>query len=51
MGELLCAIEEDREPQHSAARNLYSLALTFAAVESVRQGVPVVPGDIRRLPG
>jgi predicted dehydrogenase len=51
MGELLCAIEEDREPQHSAARNLYSLALTFAAVESARHGVPVVPGDIRRLPG
>ena len=34
MGELLCAIEEDREPLHNAADNLQSLALAFAAIES-----------------
>jgi len=34
MGELLCAIEEDREPSHGAADNLRSLELSFAALES-----------------
>lgn len=45
MGELLCAIEEDREPENSARRNLPSLELCFAAVASADSGVPVVPGS------
>ena len=50
MGELLCAIEEDREPSHSARNNLQSLALCFAAVASAERGEPMVPGSVRRLP-
>ncbi len=45
MGELLCAIEEDREPLHSARDNLRTLSLCFAAVESARRGAPVFFGD------
>ena len=45
MGELLCAIEEDREPENSAANNLRSLALCFAALESTRSGNVEVPGQ------
>ncbi len=41
MGELLCAIEEDRSPDNSARSNLNSLALTFAAIKSQRSGQPV----------
>ncbi|HUF63705.1 MAG TPA: Gfo/Idh/MocA family oxidoreductase [Verrucomicrobiales bacterium] len=50
MGELLLAIEENRQPSHSAAANLASLALCFAAVQSAGAGVPVAPGSQRRLP-
>ncbi len=38
MAELLCAIEDAREPQNSARENLRSLAACFAAVESARSG-------------
>lgn len=38
MGELLCAIEEDRKPYHSAENNLKTLALCFAAQKSLEQG-------------
>ncbi len=38
MGELLLAIEEGREPQNSAADNLKSLALCFAAMKSADEG-------------
>ena len=41
MAELLCAIEEKREPLNSARSNLRSLALCFAAVESAETGRPV----------
>ncbi len=41
MGELLCAIEENREPENSAADNLKSLAIVIAAMKSADQGVPV----------
>ena len=51
MGELLCAVEEGREPNNSARANLASLALCFAAVASAHRGEPVVPGTVRRLPG
>ena len=49
MGELLTAIEEGREPSHSARNNLQSLALCFAAVASAERQEPVKPGSIRRL--
>ena len=41
MGELLCAIEEDREPMNSARGNLASLRLCLAAVKSSRTGEAV----------
>jgi len=41
MGELLCAIEERREPLNSAAANLRSLRLCFAAIESAERGTAV----------
>jgi len=47
MGELLCAIEEDREPSHSARNNLKSLELCFAAVASADSGEPVNVGAVR----
>ena len=50
MGELLCAIEENREPQNSARGNLDSLALCFAAIASANEGVSRVPGSVRSLP-
>ena len=50
MGELLRAIEEDRSPSNSAAANLDSLAVCFAAVASADRGGPVVPGDVRAVP-
>jgi predicted dehydrogenase len=50
MGELLCAIEEQREPLNSARDNLHSLALTFAAIASAHEGVPTKPGQVQSLP-
>ncbi|HEX3719424.1 MAG TPA: Gfo/Idh/MocA family oxidoreductase [Verrucomicrobiae bacterium] len=50
MGELLCAIEEDREPSNSARQNLGSLALCFAAMKSADTEKVQVPGKIRRRP-
>ena len=50
MGELMCAIEEGREPSNGARGNLDSLALCFAAIASAREGRPVEPGTVRRLP-
>ena len=49
MAELLCAIEDHRVPLNSARDNLRSLALTFAAVASTRDGLPKVPGIVRSL--
>jgi len=51
MGELLSAIEEDREPENGARENLKSLALCFAAVASAERRRPVVPGTVRKMPG
>jgi predicted dehydrogenase len=51
MGELLCAIEEDREPDNSARDNLASLELCFAAVASAEDGEPKVPGEVRAMRG
>jgi len=50
MGELLCSIEEDREPSNSARDNLDSLALSFAAVASADRKRPIVPGSVRKMP-
>ena len=49
MAELLCAVEEGREPTNSARNNLKSLALAFAAMASADSGEPKVPGEVRRL--
>ena len=51
MGELLCAIEDDRPPENSARENLKSLALAFAAVKSRQTGHEVAVGDVRHLAG
>ncbi len=49
MGELLCAIEENREPTNSARENLRSLELCFAAVRAADTGRVQTPGKVRRL--
>lgn len=49
MAELLCAIEENREPSNSARNNLPSLALAFAAIASADSGAPKIPGEVRTL--
>ena len=49
MGELLCAIEEGRDPSHSALNNLDSLALCFAALSSAEAGEPRVPGSVTTI--
>ena len=49
MGELMCAIEENREPLNSGRENLTSLALTFAAVYARRQQCEVEVGSVRAL--
>ena len=41
MSELLCAIEEDREPYNSARDNVQALALCLAAIRSADAGKPV----------
>jgi predicted dehydrogenase len=42
MGELLCAIDEEREPYNSASHNLLSLQITLAACRSAKEnGQPV----------
>jgi predicted dehydrogenase len=51
MCELLCAIEEKREPSNSARNNLRTLALCFAALSSAGGRQPVRPGAVRKLPG
>ncbi len=49
MAELICAIEEDREPINSARGNLRSLALCFAAMASADSGEAKVPGSVRKI--
>ena len=41
MGELLCAIEDDRQPYNSALNNLKTLELCFAAQKSFQQKSPI----------
>jgi predicted dehydrogenase len=49
MGELLCAIEEKREPSNGARANLESLALCFAATRAADTGKPQKPGSVRKI--
>jgi predicted dehydrogenase len=42
MAELMCAIEEDRQPENSARNNLATLELCFAAARSAETGKPQV---------
>ncbi len=49
MAELLCSIEEDREPSNSGRNNLVTLATVFAAIGSADSGQPLVPGANRQL--
>ncbi len=49
MGELLAAIEDNRQPLNNARDNLNSLALCFAAVRSADAGKPITPGDVTSL--
>lgn len=51
MGELLCAIEEDREPANGARSSLRSLELCFAALASADSGAPQIPGRVTRVAG
>jgi predicted dehydrogenase len=50
MGELIAAVDEGRPARNDARTSLPGLALCFAAVESARTGMPVVPGTVRRRP-
>jgi predicted dehydrogenase len=46
MGELMCAVAEDREPENSARNGLTTVRLTSAAARSAeRGGVPVAVGS------
>jgi predicted dehydrogenase len=49
MGELLCAIEEDRQPFNSARNNLDTLAAVFAVIGSADNGQTVQVGSHRQL--
>ncbi|MCA0295567.1 MAG: Gfo/Idh/MocA family oxidoreductase [Actinobacteria bacterium] len=49
MGELLCAIAEDREPENSARENLATVRLMLGARDSARQGGAVVDVSGLRL--
>ena len=49
MGELLCAIEEDRQPVNNARGALRGLRLCFAAIASAVEGVVKAPGSVRKL--
>ena len=47
MGELMCAVAEDREPENSAADAAASVVLVLAAAASAeRGGVPVDPAEV-----
>jgi predicted dehydrogenase len=49
LGELLCAVEQNREPYNSAKSNLSSLAIAFAAIAATECDGPVAVGSIDRL--
>lgn len=47
MGELLCAIAENRQPYNSAAHNLRSLEAAFALIASVDEGRQMKVGEAK----
>lgn len=49
MGELMCAIDEDREPENSARDNIATLRLVLAARQSAELGGPECATDDLRL--
>jgi predicted dehydrogenase len=49
MAELLCAIEEQRQPVNNARDNLRSLELCFAAIASSVNKTLITPGQVRHL--
>jgi predicted dehydrogenase len=49
MGELLCALEQNRSPLNNARDNLRSLELCFAAIRSSRDGKAYAPGEVRHV--
>jgi len=49
MGELLCAIDENRQPYNSAAHNLLSLEAVFALIASADEGRTVRVGEARSV--
>lgn len=50
MGELLCAVEENRQPSNNARHNIHSLEIAFAAIASAESGgAPTEVGSVRRL--
>lgn len=49
MGELLCAIEQKRQPVNNPQNNLRGLAMCFAAVKSAESGRPETVGKVRTV--
>jgi len=49
MGELLCAIEEEREPENGAEDNLKTLDLVFAAIAAAAERKAVKSGTATRI--
>jgi predicted dehydrogenase len=49
MCELLCAVEQNRQPLHNARDNLKSLELVFAAIQSSKMGKSYQVGEVRRI--
>lgn len=49
MGELLCAIDQGRQPFHSAESNLRSLEAAFALIQSADEGRKIKVGKARKL--
>lgn len=49
MGELLCSIEDNREPTISARNNLKSLAIVFAAIASSEGNREIKIGSVRTI--
>lgn len=50
MGELLCAIEDKRQPSNSARHNIHSLEIAFAAMASADAGgQPIRVGSVRKI--